>query len=238
MRNNHMNKQPLNIYFVRHGETVSNIRQVVQGWSDSHLTEKGIYQAQCTGTGLQGVVFKACYCGDLIRQMETAEVILQSSGNADVPRTSDPDLREMYYGSYEAGPYEVMYRPLLEMLDLDMDHIEELYDHLTCTQLFEEMASNDPAGEAEHCDEVARRMFRGLNRIVSEHPEGGNILLVSSSCAGADLIEYLFPEKTVQTLIRNCSVTLIRYEEEQFFLDRFDDVSFYERGEKILKGEN
>ena len=177
--------EPLNIYLIRHGETVSNIRQIVQGWSDSHLTEKGVHQAQCTGTGLKGVVFSGCYSGDLVRQMETAEVILQSSGNDEVPRISDSDFREMYYGSYEAGPYRVMYEPLLLQFDLDMSRIDELYDHLTCTQLFEQMACNDPAGEAEHCDEVARRMFRGLNRIVEEHPEGGNVLLVSSSCASA-----------------------------------------------------
>jgi probable phosphoglycerate mutase len=229
---------PLNIYIIRHGETVSNIRQVVQGWSDSDLTEKGIYQAACTGTGLRGTEFQACYCGDLRRQMQTADVIIASSGNdIDMPRISDPDFREMYYGSYEAGPYLTMYQPLLDSFGLDISRIEELYEHLSCTQLFEQMANNDPEGTTEHFDEVARRMFRGLQRIIRENPEGGNVLLVSSSCAMADLIEFLFPEKTVQTLIRNCSVTIIRYQDGNLHLDGFDDVSFFEKGKAILESE-
>ncbi len=229
---------PLNIYIIRHGETFSNIHQVVQGWSDSDLTEKGIRQALCTGTGLSGTVFSACYCGDLRRQMQTAEAIIIASGNSsDLPRICDPDFREMYYGSYEAGPYLTMYQPLLEMFDLDISRVDELYEHLSCTQLFEQMAINDPEGTTEHFDEVARRMFRGLQRIIRENPQGGNVLLVSSSCAMADLIEFLFPEKTVQALIRNCSVTLIRYQDGMLYLDGFDDLSYYEKGKAILESE-
>ena len=167
---------------------------------------------------------------------KTAEVIIRTSENdEDIPRLIDTDFREMYYGSYEAGPYETMYQPVLDVFGLDMSRVDEIYGHVSCCDLFEMMADNDPEGLTEHCDEVARRMYRGIERIIRDYPDGGNILLVSSSCASADLIDYLFPQITVQTLIRNCSVTLIRYQDGTFWLDAFDDVSYYQQGKQILE---
>ena len=230
-------KQPLKIYIIRHGQTVSNVKEIVQGWSDSHLTEQGIYQARCTAIGLKDVPFSACYSGDLIRQKETARIILEeNASSSDLPIISDPHFREMYYGNYEKGPYAAMYKPLTDQFSLDLSEIDKLYDHLTCTQLFDAMADNDPDGLTEHADEVAIRMFKGIKRIVNEQPDGGNVLLAASSCCTADLIEYLFPEVTVYTLIRNCSVSIIRYEDDYFYLDSFDDISYRQKGEKVLAG--
>ncbi|MBR4421838.1 MAG: histidine phosphatase family protein, partial [Erysipelotrichaceae bacterium] len=41
----------LEICLLRHGQTVFNTIERVQGWNDSPLTELGIYQARCAGFG-------------------------------------------------------------------------------------------------------------------------------------------------------------------------------------------
>ena len=39
----------LNLYFVRHGETLSNVWKTLQGWSDTPLTNLGIKQGKWLG---------------------------------------------------------------------------------------------------------------------------------------------------------------------------------------------
>ena len=46
-------------YITRHGETQFNVENRVQGWCDSPLTAKGIYDAYKLGQGLAGVDFVA-----------------------------------------------------------------------------------------------------------------------------------------------------------------------------------
>ncbi len=44
----------INIYFARHGKTLLNTFDRVQGWADSPLTEDGIRVARYLGEGLKG----------------------------------------------------------------------------------------------------------------------------------------------------------------------------------------
>ena len=61
----------MEIYFVRHGQTVWNVEKRFQGLSDSPLTELGITQAKLLGEKLKNIKFELLtqrYCF-LIKKM-------------------------------------------------------------------------------------------------------------------------------------------------------------------------
>lgn len=66
------------IYFVRHGETTSNVNQTVQG-SDDPLTERGRRQAECVARRCQHLTFSALLSSDYARAHDTAKVIAEAT---------------------------------------------------------------------------------------------------------------------------------------------------------------
>ena len=89
----------VNLYIVRHGETVNNVLRVIQGWANSPLTEKGIAQAVADGKMLQDVHFDSAWASELKRQQETAQLILDQNRTGSIPEISiDNGLKELSYG--------------------------------------------------------------------------------------------------------------------------------------------
>ena len=93
---------PLSLYLVRHGRTVYNTQNRVQGWCDSPLTTEGRRSVRVTAEHLRGRAFAAAYSSPSGRTMETAREILAL--HPGTPLTSDGDLREFGFGEFEAGP--------------------------------------------------------------------------------------------------------------------------------------
>lgn len=63
------------IYIVRHGETDFNVKEIMQGQTDSSLTAKGVLQAKQLAERLKGVNFDAIFSSDLYRAQKTAEIL-------------------------------------------------------------------------------------------------------------------------------------------------------------------
>ncbi|BAH06620.1 hypothetical protein CKR_1569 [Clostridium kluyveri NBRC 12016] len=89
----------ITFYVTRHGETMYNILNKVQGWSDTPLTPRGIKIARLLGKGLKDIDFVAAYSSDSGRAVETAEIILNESGNKQIKLYRDKRLREWGFGS-------------------------------------------------------------------------------------------------------------------------------------------
>ena len=85
------------LYLVRHGETVDNVRQIMQGQTQGQLTEKGIRQACQVSNELSGVPLDAVIASDLKRSVDTARIIAEPHG-LEVIQT--PLLRERDWGSF------------------------------------------------------------------------------------------------------------------------------------------
>jgi broad specificity phosphatase PhoE len=86
------------VYIVRHGETDWNAELRVMGQLDIPLNERGRAQAHRTAELLAHEHFDAIYSSDLVRAIETAQIIA-------APHALDvltlPELREAYYGLWE-----------------------------------------------------------------------------------------------------------------------------------------
>lgn len=90
-------------YIVRHGETKANQEGVLQGQSDSPLTEEGIFQAKKAAKKLKKVHFDEAFSSDLLRAKRTAEVISQE--HKLIVKTAKL-IRERAFGKFEGKKYE------------------------------------------------------------------------------------------------------------------------------------
>ena len=85
------------LYLVRHGETVDNVRQIMQGQTQGELTEQGIRQAQqvCEDFRLQSL--DAVIASDLKRSVDTAKIIAEPH---HIEVVTTPLLRERDWGGF------------------------------------------------------------------------------------------------------------------------------------------
>ncbi len=89
------------LYLVRHGETVDNAAQIMQGQTQGQLNDNGIKQAEELRDKLADTKFDAFVSSDLRRSIQTCEIIAKAR-NAKVEET--PLLRERDWGDF-TGKY-------------------------------------------------------------------------------------------------------------------------------------
>jgi broad specificity phosphatase PhoE len=85
----------ITLYIVRHGQTVDNLENRIQGHTDSPLTDLGVRQAEAVADRLASEYFAAIYSSDLGRAVRTAEIIASRLG---IPIQTTPLLRELNLG--------------------------------------------------------------------------------------------------------------------------------------------
>ncbi|KAJ7250832.1 histidine phosphatase superfamily [Mycena haematopus] len=90
--------------FVRHGESVDNLRAVWAGWADATLTNHGMNQAQAVAASLSATQFTAIYSSPLKRAYMTAEAIQQGQQVGSPSLLTSPLLREQNFGVAEGKP--------------------------------------------------------------------------------------------------------------------------------------
>ncbi|MDE7455210.1 MAG: histidine phosphatase family protein [Prevotella sp.] len=85
------------IFLVRHGETVDNARQIMQGQTQGCLNEKGREQARLVAKRLAGESLDAVVASDLRRAIQTAELLAEPH---HLPVVTTPLLRERDWGGF------------------------------------------------------------------------------------------------------------------------------------------
>lgn len=85
------------IFLVRHGETVDNARQIMQGQTPGELNEQGREQARQVAKRLATEEIDAVVASDLRRAIQTAEYIAEPH---HLPVVTTPLLRERDWGSF------------------------------------------------------------------------------------------------------------------------------------------
>ena len=91
----------MEIYFVRHGQTIWNVEKRFQGLSDSPLTELGITQAKLLGEKLKDIKFDKFYSTSLKRANDTLKYILEELGEENIPVKKSWRLNERHYGALQ-----------------------------------------------------------------------------------------------------------------------------------------
>ncbi|MCF2146466.1 histidine phosphatase family protein [Desmonostoc muscorum LEGE 12446] len=102
VENNH---QQGKVYFIRHGESTSNERNIFAGVLDVDLTAFGRLQARQAGSDLKkkGVKFDAVYVSHMRRARQTCEIALaesQALKSPDTPIHIDHRISEKSFGIF------------------------------------------------------------------------------------------------------------------------------------------
>jgi 2,3-bisphosphoglycerate-dependent phosphoglycerate mutase len=92
----------LTLYLVRHGQTLFNSRDLVQGWVDSPLTTLGWRQARAVADHLADRPLTAVYASTSERAADTAQEIARRHEGLAVNLRKG--FKEMYFGDLEARP--------------------------------------------------------------------------------------------------------------------------------------
>ena len=204
------------VYIVRHGETLHNANRLIQGWCDSPLTPKGESQARALGREMRHIPFCAAYAGDLGRQQRTAEIILKenvASGGIDL--SIDPRFREIGFGSFEGKEQKILFTKLGRMLSVQGERFEDMAEHFTQKEISGYVAKLDPDCPPETGESCCERFMEGLLDAAAEaEKESGRdgiseILLVSSGAAMGMLMETLDPEGRFSHIMGNTDVIIV-----------------------------
>ena len=84
------------LYLTRHGETVDNARQLMQGQTQGQLNDVGVEQTEQLRERLAGTHFDAYVASDLKRAIDTARIL----AGPQQPIDTTPLLRERDWGSF------------------------------------------------------------------------------------------------------------------------------------------
>ena len=85
------------LYLVRHGETVDNARQIMQGQTQGELNENGVRQAEEVSREWASKSLDAIIASDLKRSIDTAKIIAEPH---QLEVLTTPLLRERDWGSF------------------------------------------------------------------------------------------------------------------------------------------
>ncbi len=110
-----IHKATRNIFFIRHGESESNVLEnLAAGYNhDAPLTEKGRLQATYLGERFkrEKINIDLLFTSRLSRAMETAKIFLQASGNKSVPTKRSVKLNELQIPKWRGKERSKMMTP-------------------------------------------------------------------------------------------------------------------------------
>ena len=204
-------------YIVRHGQTLLNSLDRAQGWADSPLTEAGKQMVADIGQKLKEIDFDAVYTSDMLRAVQTAELILEANGKNGVPIERDVRLREWCLGCMEAENNAVFIKNVSDWLggasfaELNQrlpDVADAIYEH-------------DKTGMAEF-QAIEQRLKAAFVDTAQRHGmgESSNILIVTHAFAIKTIIHLFAPDQLGKVeKVKNASVFRLVFENGVFSLE-------------------
>ena len=180
-------------YIVRHGQTLLNSLDRAQGWADSPLTDAGKQTAVELGHKLKSIDFDAVYTSDMLRTIQTAELIMEAGEKKGMPIEKDARLREWCLGNMEAENNAVFIKKVADWLggasfaELNKrlpDVADAIYEH-------------DTTGMAEPFQTIESRLKSVFADAVQKNgmQESTDILIVTHAFAIKTIFHLFAPEQ-------------------------------------------
>ncbi len=155
-------------HYCRHGQTLFNQMERMQGFCDSPLTETGIQNAKDAHQILLDVPIKHAYTSTSERCVDTAHIILEGR---DIPLTYDKRLKELNFGSHEG-------------LDIS-SNLEEI-DKIRKGTLDWTIVGG------ENTEQLKKRICEVLDEIYEQSEDGDTVLIVSHGLVFMQMLDFLF----------------------------------------------
>ena len=193
-------------YIVRHGQTLLNSLDRAQGWADSPLTDAGKQTAVELGHKLKSIDFDAVYTSDMLRTIQTAELIMEAGEKKGMPIEKDARLREWCLGNMEAENNAVFIKKVADWLggasfaELNKrlpDVADAIYEH-------------DTTGMVEPFQTIEERLKAAFMDMAQRHGvrENSNILVVTHAFAIKTIFHLFAPEQLSKAgKVKNAAVS-------------------------------
>lgn len=228
------------LYIARHGKTVFNSLGKVQGWCDSPLTEEGEDVARNLGKGLREINFSAIYTSDLNRTKQTAEILLESQGQANLPIVQMEGLKEACFGSFESGFSTDLWHMIVDHLghkNMEGESLKDLRKSVDARDTLNTSKLLDKTGDAEGFEDVQMRSHKALDFIINKEKQEGkniNILVISHVMAIRVMLDKFGGERLMTNdYIDNASVSKLVCKDGHFELLSIGDLSYVKKGELL-----
>ena len=241
VNNENTHNEEITIYFARHGKTLFNTYDLVQGWADSPLTDKGIEVARYLGQGFKDkqIQFDAYYTSDAGRQRETMQVLLQQKGVKNYQIQELKGLREVFYGGFEGGTNAKMVSA--SMKSLGYKSVNNFYKsyvegQIPVATLTDAIAKSDPKHEAENFEQVKERTQNALNTIIktAQEKHQKNILAISSGMSMQAMISDLTDDPIKNKPLSNATVVKIVYQNGKYSVVEIGNMEYVDLGKLSL----
>lgn len=225
---------------VRHGQATPFEEE------KDRLSAKGALQARRLGEYWirRGSVFDHCYCGSLVRQRHTVDLVVEAYGGAGLawpPVQIVDDLNE-----YDVERVLTRLLPLYAKSDPDLGTLLEARkrsaaspEHNTHFQrLFEAVMLRwvrepVPRADVEPWGQFRDRVRRGLRRITDDAGSGKKVVAFTSGGPVGVAVQTALGAPDLAALevnwrVRNCSLTEFLFSGDRFTLDHFNGIPHLE----------
>lgn len=187
----------MELYLVRHGQTVWNKEGKLQGRTDIELNENGREAAGNLGRALENVEFDKIYSSPLIRAYETACLI---RGHRNIPIIRDDRLVEISFGEGEGDSWRTWNDP------------ENPY-----SAFFNDTENYVPPPRGETFEQVMARTKDFVQKVVE--PQFGTaerLMIVAHGALNSAIICYLEGNSKAnfwgKGLLKNCQAVIFEFD--------------------------
>lgn len=201
----------MEIYFIRHGETLWNTLKIFQGRSDSPLTELGISQVEKLSEKLKDIEFTDFYSSPMGRTIQTTKIIM---GDRKQEIKFIEEFKEISMGDIEGIPRS----------EFEEKYPKEFYD------FFNNPVDYDPkVYHGENYYEVIERVKKGLDKLLSYLNDSDRVVVVTHGVTLKALFHVITKEKMdvlgAAKVPQNTSVSIVKYKDGKFNIEVFSDTS-------------
>ena len=165
----------MKLYVVRHGQTDQNVLGLVQGDTESDLTEKGREEAKALQELVESLNIDVVVSSPLRRALDTAKLITNNKKEIII----DERLIERDFGLSEGKPVdeELTVKYWDFSLNTDINQVEKVQDLMfRITEFIEDMRSKYPDKKVLVVAHSA--VLRGMHYIINGIPEDGDLLKI------------------------------------------------------------
>ena len=196
------------LYFIRHGESVTNADKIYTGQLDYPLSELGFKQAELLANYFKDKKIDKIYSSDLTR---THQTIAPTAKLLNLEINDDSRLREVYGGEWQYKTFS----EIREKYNADFVQWQKDIVNARCTG-------------GESFKEVSERVYKAVLDIVNENEDKSVIIVAHSNPIKTITLRSEHSTMTDKEKViapPNASVTKIVYEDGKFKLIIKGDVS-------------
>ncbi len=203
----------MEIYIVRHGETIWNKEKRLQGTTDIELGEKGIDLAKKSGEGLRDTKIDVIYSSPLKRAYETARLF---RGNKNIEIITDDRIRELNFGVSEGKRYE------------------DLYADETCRfkYFFDQPELYTPSENGETLEHLVERASDFMTNVIEPLADScERVMIVAHGAMNKAIMTHVKKHPISQFwsggLQRNCNVIILDYTDGKYTIIDESHIFFH-----------